>query len=34
VRKSDSDHTTPTLFAMPVLCSVEPTLGILQEKGR
>ena len=25
MRKSDSDHATPTLFAMPVLCSVEPT---------
>jgi hypothetical protein len=25
VRKSDSDHATPTLFAMPVLCSVEAT---------
>jgi hypothetical protein len=33
VRKSDSDHATPTLFAMPVSCSVEPNPGICKKRG-
>lgn len=33
MRKSDSDHATPTLFAMPVSCSVEPKPGICKKRG-
>jgi hypothetical protein len=32
VRKS-GDHTTPTLFAMPILCSVQPTPQAFASKG-